>query len=113
MFAENTIYIVGNSKSPQNNPITQQYGQFFIGFVVDRETGEIITCGSSATIAVTAEFICSLFTGKSLSDDFQAIKQHVETRYFGSSQKAILVAYKDAQKKFFRIMSGLMIDFNE
>lgn len=36
MFAENTIYIVGNAKSQQNNPITRQYGPFFIGFVVER-----------------------------------------------------------------------------
>lgn len=113
MFAENTIYIVGNSKSPQNNPITQQYGQFFIGFVVGRDTGEIVACGSSVTSAVTAEFISSLFVGKSLRDDFEVIKRHVENRYFGSSQKAILVAYKDAQKKYFRILHGQMIDLNE
>lgn len=113
MFAENTIYIVGNAKSQQNNPITHQYGQFFIGFVVDRETGKIVSCGSSSTISVTSEFICSLFTGKSLQDDFEVIKQMVESRYFGSSQKAILVAYKDAQKKFSRIINGLTIDFSE
>ncbi|MDF2568545.1 MAG: hypothetical protein K0R55_149 [Sporomusa sp.] len=113
MFAQNTIYIVGNAKSQQNNPITHHYGQFFIGFVVERETGEIVTCGSSATVPTTAEFICSLFTGKSMREDFEIIKQQVENRYFGSSQKAILVAFKDAQKKYVRIMNGLAIDFNE
>lgn len=113
MFAENTIYIVGNAKSQQNNPITHQYGQFFIGFVVERETGQIVACGSSATIPLTADFICSLFIGKSLRADFETIKHQVESRYFGSSQKAILVAYKDAQKKFSRIMNGLAIDFSD
>lgn len=113
MFAENTIYIVGNAKSQQNNPITHQYGQFFIGFVVNRESGEIVTCGTSSTIQVTNDFISSLFIGKSLHDDVQMIKQQLESRYFGSSQKAILVAYKDAHKKFFRIQSGLAVDLNE
>ena len=113
MFADNTIYIVGNAKSQQNNPITHHYGQFFIGFVVERETGRIVACGSSATVSTTAEFICSLFAGKSMRDEFEVIRQQVETRYFGSSQKAILVAYKDAQKKFSRIMNGLPLELND
>lgn len=113
MFAENTIYIVGNAKSQQNNPITHRYGQFFIGFVVEQETGKIVTCGSSATISTTADFICSLFTGKNMREEFEVIRQQVERRYFGSSQKAILVAYKDAQKKYLRIMNGLPLDLSE
>ena len=113
MFPESTLYIVGNAKSQQNNPITHQYGQFFIGFVVDRETGKIVTCGTSSTIQTTNDFICSIFIGKSLQDDVQVIKQELERRYFGSSQKAILVAYKDAQKKFSRIQSGLTVDLSE
>jgi len=113
MFAENTIYIVGNAKSQQNNPITHQYGQFFIGFVVDRETGTIVTCGTSSTIHTTNDFISSMFIGKSLQEDVQVIKQLLESRYFGSSQKAIMVAYKDAHKKFSRILNGLPVDLNE
>lgn len=113
MFADNTIYIVGNAKSQQNNPITHQFGQFFIGFIVERETGKIVSCGSSATIHTTSDFICSLFSGRSLRDDVDAVRQLVESRYFGSSQKAILVAFKDAQKKYNRILSGLPVDLSE
>ncbi|KYZ78021.1 hypothetical protein AXX12_00300 [Anaerosporomusa subterranea] len=113
MFAENTIYIVGNAKSQQNNPITHQFGQFFIGFVVERETGKIVICSSSATIHTTSDFICSLFSGRSLKDDVEVIRQLVESRYFGSSQKAIIVAFKDAQKKYNRILSGLPVDLSE
>ncbi|MCX7781583.1 MAG: DUF3870 domain-containing protein [Negativicutes bacterium] len=113
MFAENTLYIVGNAKTQQHNPITRRFGQFFIGFVVERDTGRIVTCGASATINVTNEFIASLFTGMSLREDFEVVRQRVESRYFGSSQKAILVAYKDAQKKFARILSGLPVDLSD
>lgn len=110
MFAENTIYIVGNSKTQQTNPITIQYGQFFIGFVVSRETGVIVACDASSIITTTTDFISSLFIGKSLQDDPEQIKQAIESRYFASSQKAILVAYKDAQKKFLCIQKGIQID---
>ena len=49
IFDENAIYIVGNAKSSQNNPITQLYGQFFIGFVVEKTAGKILACGISAS----------------------------------------------------------------
>lgn len=113
MFRDNTLYIVGNAKVQQNNPITHQFGQFFIGFVVERETGVIVSCGSSTTIPITAEFICSLFRGRSLKDAAEDIRKLLESRYFGSSQKAILVAFKDAQKKYNRILDGLPVDLSE
>ncbi|MBU2701407.1 hypothetical protein Ga0466249_002523 [Sporomusaceae bacterium BoRhaA] len=110
MFEKNTIYIVGNAKTQQNNPITLQYGQFFIGFVIDKETGLIIACDVSAIIQTTTEFVSSLFIGKSITADTEEIRQELETRYFASSQKAILVAFKDAQKKFWSIKEGKKID---
>ncbi len=110
MFAKDTLYIVGNAKTQQGNPITMQYGQFFIGFVVQQESGVIIDCAPSATLPTTAAFISSLFIGQSLAADPAEIKREVERRYFASSQKAIIVAYKDAQKKFACIQKGLQID---
>jgi len=112
-FAENTVYIVGNAKSQQNNPITHHYGQFFVGFVVERENGRILACGISATISVTNDFVSSLFVGRTLLDEAETVRQELEKRYFGSSQKAIFVAYKDAQKKYIRIINGQSVDLNE
>jgi len=109
-FDENTIYIIGNAKSQQNNPITHHYGQFFVGFVVERTGGKIVACGVSATINVTNEFVSSLFIGRTLLDNAETVQQQLESRYFGSSQKAILVAYKDAQKKYNRIINGQPVD---
>ena len=113
MIPENAIYIVGNAKAGQNNPITHQFKHFFIGIVVERETGAIFRCGASATIAITSEFIDSLFAGRSLRDDAEVIREQVERRYFGSSQKAILVAFRDAQRKFLRIQAGLPVDVSD
>ena len=112
-FPDNAIYIVGNAKTQQSNPITHHFGQFFIGFVVEKESGKILTCGVSATISVTNDFVASLFTGRSLLDDPETVRQILENRYFGSSQKAILIAYKDAQKKYGRIRCGQPVDLTE
>ena len=112
-FPGNAIYIVGNAKTQQSNPITLHFGQFFIGFVVEKDSGKILTCGVSATISVTNDFVASLFTGRSLLDDPETVRQILENRYFGSSQKAILIAYKDAQKKYGRIRCGQPVDLTE
>jgi hypothetical protein len=113
IFPDNAIYIVGNAKTQQSNPITHHYGQFFVGFVVERDSGKIQACGVSATISVTNDFVASLFTGRSLLDDAETIRELLESRYFGSSQKALLVAFKDAQKKYGRLRNGQPIDLTE
>lgn len=106
MFAKDTIYIVGNAKTQHNNAITIRYGQFFIGFVINKKTGDIIACEASATLNVTNEFIQGLLVSKNIKDDPSVIRREVDDRYFGSSQKAIVVAFKDAQKQFFNVLNG-------
>ena len=113
VFAEHTIYIVGNAKTSQNNPITQLYGQFFLSFVVEKAGGKILACGVSATVGVTGDFVSSMFVGRSLLDDPDIIKRMLESRYFGSSQKALLVAFKDAQKKYNQVLAGQSVDLSE
>lgn len=108
---KNTLYIIGNSKSQQNNPITHVYGAFFIGFLVNQSSSIILDVESNAIISLTNSFIKSIFIGKSMEMDFDIIKNEVEKRYLGSSQKGIIVAFKDAQKKFFEHRSGKCIDF--
>lgn len=110
VYPKNTVYIIGNAQSQQKNPITHIYNMFFIGLVVDRETGYIVDAGASGTIPITSEFIKSIFVGKNIEKDGDEIASEVETRYFGSSQKAIMVAFKDAQKKYFQIKKGDKVD---
>ncbi|MDD2481325.1 MAG: DUF3870 domain-containing protein [Lutispora sp.] len=105
-YAKDTTYIIGNSKSQQNNPITHVYGVFFMGFVVNSQTEEIIDVECNSILPLTNEFVKTLFIGKSIRHDYYQIRAEVEKRYLGSSQKAILVAFKDAQKKYVDFKSG-------
>ena len=109
-YPHNTLYVVGNSKSQQNNPITQLYGQFFIGFIVDRTTGKIIDVECNSIIEITKKFLEDILVGESLLDDYDVVRTKVLQRYLGSSQRAILVAYKDAQKKFQDFKAGKSIE---
>ncbi|MFE7913671.1 DUF3870 domain-containing protein, partial [Bacillus mobilis] len=47
MYASNTIYVVGDAKAPQNNPITEKFKSYFVAFVLVKETGEIVDADCS------------------------------------------------------------------
>ncbi len=100
LYNRNTIYVVGHGKTSSDNAITAQYKIFFIGFVIDTKTDKIIDLGSSTTVSVTSDFIKSMFIGKTFNGYNQEISKEISKRYFGSSQKAIITAYKDAIKKY-------------
>ncbi len=99
MFPDHAVYIIGDSKTASNNPITQKFNTFFIGLVIDRNSHEILEAECSSTIALTSKFVQSIFKGKSMNEP-EAVIQEIEKRYFGSSQKAIIVAFKNAHIKY-------------
>jgi len=100
LYNKDTVYVVGHGKTSSDNAITEQYKIFFIGFVVDVTTNKIIDLGSSTTVNVTSNFIKSIFVGKSFDTYSEKVEKDISKRYFGSSQKAIITAYKDAIKKY-------------
>lgn len=101
MFHDQVIYIIGDAQVPQNNPISKQYNQFFLGVAVDRTNGIIVEVDCSATVELTVKFIRSMLVNRRISDE--KIIQDVQNRYFGSSQKALIVALKDVQRKYSQI----------
>ncbi|GEK58588.1 DUF3870 domain-containing protein [Marinococcus halophilus] len=106
MYNENTIYIVGEAKSPSNNPITEQYQVFFIGFVVDTLTNEILEAECSAILSLTARFVKEIFTGASIQES-ERLVEIIQKRYHGSSQKAMVVALRNASLKYKQIKADM------
>lgn len=100
MYNENAVYIVGNSKTNSENAITEIYKSFYIGFVVNVENDEIIDLSCTSTIPTTCEFVKTIFIGKKINTYSEALENDIKRRYHGSSQRAIMVAYKDAVKKY-------------
>lgn len=98
-YDKDTVYIIGDAQSSSNNPITQQFSAFFIGLVVDTTNHKIVDAGCSSTIPLTSEFVRSIFVGHSMFAP-EPIMQEIRRRYYGSSQKALIVAFKDAHKKY-------------
>jgi len=100
MYEKDTVFIVGHGKTGADNPITANYKIFFIGFVVDPKTDRIVDLECTATLDITKRFIYELFEGNDFSRYDEALEQEIMTRYFGTSQKAVITAYKDAQKRY-------------
>lgn len=110
LFGPRTIYIIGIAKSQQHNPITQQYGRFLLGFVVDKTSGAILACGSTVVMKSTYDFLDELFRGRNIDTDEEVIRAEIENRYFGASQKAIMVAYRDARRRYRMFRQGIRGD---
>jgi hypothetical protein len=109
-YPENSLYIVGDSRSQMNNPITQVYGQFFISFIIENDNGKIVDVECNAITSLTNKILKDILVGESMTTDFETIKNRIIKRYLGSSQKAILVAFKDAQKKYLDHKNGKPIE---
>lgn len=100
-----TVYVTGEAKSPSNNPITQRYGLFFVGLIVDTETHVIVRADCTAALALTVEFVRGLLEGRSLLDD-DALVETITDRYHGSSQRALAAAVRTAAAKYAELIDG-------
>jgi len=104
-YDKNTIYIIGDAKTTQSNPITLHYNnRFFIALIIDKDNEIIVDAGASVMIAVTTEFIKSLFIGYSMKLGPEDMVEEINQRYYGGSRTAIIVAWKDAYKKYQQII---------
>jgi len=107
MYDKDTVYVIGHGKTNRDNAITEKFKIFFIGFVIDTKTDKVVDLSCSATIPTTSQFIASIFIGKKFDKYYNDIELEIKRRYFGSSQKAIIIAYKDALKKYLEVKSKL------
>lgn len=100
-----TIYLTGESKAPSNNPITDRWGLFFVGLVVDTGTHVIQAADCTATLSLTTTFVAELLVGHSLLED-DPLVETITTRYHGSSQKALVASVRNAAAKYRALAAG-------
>ncbi|HWQ77333.1 MAG TPA: DUF3870 domain-containing protein [Anaerovoracaceae bacterium] len=103
MYDKNTVFVVGHGKTGIDNAITSNYKIFFIGFVIDTSSDEIVDLECTSALDITRRFIGSIFLGKNFAAYDEKLEKEILSRYFGTSQKAVVTAYKDAQKRYLEI----------
>lgn len=94
-----SLFITGEAKAPSNNPITNQYGLFYMAFVVEGDTGRILDAECSATLGLTKSFVRDLFVGECITEQ-GLLTERITARYHGSSQRALTTAFQNAVGKF-------------
>jgi len=100
VYPKNTIYITGTAKVAANDPISAIYDMFFVGIILDRDTGKIIDVTCNMVKDVTSEFIKSLLIDYNLEHDIDLIVEEIKDRFLGIAQKAVIAAVKDARNKY-------------
>ena len=90
----NSVFVIGESRTNSDNAITKNYGTFYMAFEVDDLTSKVLDFSCTHTISTTEAFLRKLFLENTLN-----------RRYGGSSRRAVLVAYRDALKRW-RSMTG-------
>ena len=74
----NEIYVVGNARTNLDNPITKSYAKFFLAFVIDEKTDEILEFEMSSIFEVTNNFVKKLFIGRNFIEDEEKIIEDIK-----------------------------------
>ena len=100
-----SVYVIGESRTNADNAITKTFGTFYMAFEVDDTTFEILDFSCTHTIATTQDFLRKLFIGQTFPEVDGWLEDALNRRYGGSSRRAVLVACRDALKRW-HLMTG-------
>ncbi len=95
-----SVFVIGESRTNADNAITKMYGTFYMAFEIEDGTFGVVDFSCTHTIETTQNYLRKLFLGKRFPDIDKWLEQTLNERYGGSSRKAVLVAYRDALKRW-------------
>ena len=77
MYKDDTILVVGQAKPSKEDAIYSLHGEFYVSFVVERATGQIL--------------------------DLDEMQQSIRERYFALTQKPLIACLKDAHNRYMMV----------
>lgn len=103
MYGENTILIVGQAKPSREDAIYSLHGEFYVSFVVEKDTGTILDVECNTILAVTSRFVTEMLIGKSLKSDLEEMETSIRERYYALTQKPLIACIKDAHNRYMMV----------
>ncbi len=100
---DETVYVIGQSRTNTDNAITSRFNAFFIAFEINVRSDIILDMGCTHTIEITERFLRGLMVGKKCTGPFDIFESEIMRRYHGSSQRAIIVSCKEAFRQYRQI----------
>ncbi len=103
MYGANTLLIVGQAKPSKEDAIYSLHGEFYVSFVVERDTGKILDVECNTILSVTSRFVTELLVGKSLKRDMEEMEVSIRERYYALTQKPLIACLKDAHNRYMMV----------
>ncbi len=102
-YGEDTVYFVSYSKLPQEISATYVHKVVGVGFLINTKTGVIEDVMITLISDLCKEFLAFLIIGHNIErDGIDGIVDKVEKRFFGGSQKAVIVGIKGVYSRYLR-----------
>ncbi len=104
MKKQTTVYFSGGAQLPKGTASRGYYDIINVGFSVDMVSGEIVDVGISLYSSGAIRFLTELMVGHNIKKEegFDKLISDINTRYFGHSQKAIIIALRGAYDKYLK-----------
>lgn len=98
-YNEDTLLVVGISKTTESNPITTLYENLILVLIVNKNSGEIIDVQINSVCEITNDFVVSILYGRNLYHETDLLCDQITNRYLGASKKVLVNCLKDAKNK--------------
>lgn len=105
-YSPTTILITGRARPSKEDTISVVHHMLFLAFIIDKETDLIVDATCNMTKEMAEKFIVSFFLQKNLVTDIDSLIEEISQRYYGRSQKTLIVALKDAYNQYMMFKEG-------
>lgn len=100
-FSEEHVYFVSYAKLPEDMSATYIHRVVGVGFLINTKTGIIEDVMVTLLSDLCKEFLHYLIVGHNIEEDgVEELVEKIENRFFGYSQKAIIVAIKGVHRRY-------------
>lgn len=98
-YGADTFCVVGVATPTASTPTAVQYDKLIMVLICERRGGTILDAECNMVVDVTSDYIASLLIGHSLYTELEIMVKELQEKYNGISQKALIVALRDAHSK--------------
>ena len=99
-YPDDSVFITGVAKVTKDDAINAMYGTFSLSMVIDIHTNKILNASANMVMEDTNLFLKDIFIGRNIVTDINTISEIVKKRFLALSQKAVIVALRDAQNRY-------------
>jgi hypothetical protein len=94
------VLISGYAKLPSHITSSKLYETLVVVVTVEMDTGVIKEADCSLSTGLSRRFVAQLIDGYSLEDGIGKLVRKFDTRFYGSTRKAIITALKTIYEKY-------------